>query len=320
MGISPKNITVLMSVFNDACFLKTSVQSILNQSHREFEFLIIDDGSTDNTEDVIKTFRDSRISYKKIAHSGLASALNYGLENSNGEWIARIDADDLSTSDRLKTQIDFSLKHPEYDVISSWSIYFKSPHKVLFFLKTPKSDKGIKTFLNLHNPINHSTVFFYKKKVLDYGGYDTSLKSYEDFELWFRLKNTLKFKTIPECLAYTRLRDDSMTKRGSKNHVYDMLMSNAKTNFKNSRNGDLKKYWNNILFWIEYFYGNKSDARNYFTKDLSFKKAVAFLNTFLPDKAFDYISGLRIRYRIQSQFENKKNFKNELKVLLADKL
>jgi len=309
-----------MSVFNDGRFLKSSMKSILNQSHKEFEFLIINDGSTDNTDEVISTFKDSRISYKKIAHSGLASALNYGLENSSGEWIARIDADDLSTVDRLKTQIDFISKQPDYDVISSWSIYFKAPHKILFFLKTPQSDKEIKTFLNLHNPINHSSVFFNKKKILDEGGYNTNFKSYEDYELWFSLKDYLRFKNIPEYLVYTRLRNDSMTRRENKKNLYNMLLTNAETNFKNSENEDLKKYWSNILFWIEYFYGDKSGARKYFTKNFSFKKAVAFLNTFLPDKAFDTISGLRIRYRIESQFENIKKFQNELKGLLADQL
>jgi len=317
MGIIPKSVTVLMSVFNEARFLKTSMQSILNQSYKEFEFLIIDDGSTDHTQDIISSFKDSRIRYKKIVHSGLASALNYGLANSNGEWIARIDADDLSTTHRLKTQIDFSSKHPDCDVISSWSIYFKDPDKILFFLNTPQSDKETKTFLNLHNPINHSSVFFNKNKVLYNGGYNTSFRSYEDFELWFRLRDTLKFKTIPEYFTYTRLRNDSMTKRGSKNCVYNMLIINAENNLKRSKSDDLKKYWNNILFWIEYFYGSKSGARKYLTKDFSFKKAVAFLNTFLPDKAFDYILGLRIRYRIQSQFKNKKLFQNELKGLLV---
>jgi len=315
---SYKNVTVLMSVYNDARFLQSSMKSILNQTNKEFEFLIIDDGSSDNTEEIIRSFKDSRINYKKIAHSGLASALNYGLENSSGGWIARIDADDLSVPDRLKTQIELSFKQPDLDVISSWSIYFKDPHKILFLLKPPESDKGIKKFLNLHNPINHSSVFFNKKKILDQGGYNTNFKSYEDFELWFRLKNILKFKTITEYLAYTRLRTDSMTKRGTKKSVHNMLIMNAENNLKNSRNSDLIKYWNNILFWTEYFYGDKSNARKYLKKDFSFKMAVAFLNTFLPDKAFDNISGLRIRYRIQAQFESKKFYQNELKGLLAD--
>jgi len=307
-----------MSVFNDARFLKTSVQSILNQSHKEFEFLIIDDGSTDNTEDIIRTFRDSRITYKKLDHSGLASALNYGLENSNEEWIARIDADDLNSPMRLNTQIDFLKKNSGFDVTSSWSVYFEDPYRILFLVKTPTEDKDIKNYLNLHNPINHSSVIFNKKTILEEGGYNESFKCYEDFELWFRLKKKLKFKIIPEYLVYTRLHKKSLTNRESKNDIYKLLLNNAKTNFQNTASKESKIYWNNLLFWIEYFYGDKSRARNYLTNNFSFKQAVAFLNTYLPEKAFDKILGMRLRYRLKSRLEDKSKFKSELEKLLSD--
>ncbi|MEO6695093.1 MAG: glycosyltransferase [Ignavibacteria bacterium] len=315
---SKESVTVLMSVYNDAEYLRTSIKSILGQTHKEFEFIIIDDGSTDNTEETIYAFKDPRIIYKKRPHSGLAASLNFGISIAQGEWIARIDADDLSTNGRLKTQIDFSSLNPDCNVISSWSVYFKEPHKILFFVKTPESDNDITSFLNLHNPINHSSVFFKKKVIAEQGGYNNNFKCYEDFELWFRLKNKLRFKIIPEFLVYTRSRNDSITKTESKAGIYNLLFTNAEKNLINSGSDDLKKYWINILFWIEYFYGDKVRARKYLKKNFNFKKAVAFLNTYLPDKAFDTFAGSRIRYRIQSQFENKKPFENELKNLLSD--
>lgn len=308
-------ITVLMPVYNDAKYLKHSVKSILNQTYRDFEFLIVDDGSEDNTEEIISDFRDSRIIYKKTEHKGLASALNYGIANSSGDWIARIDADDLNTSERLKTQMNFLRKNQEYNVISSWSVYFQTPHKILFLLKT--SDTDLKKSLNLHNPINHSSVMFDKKIISGNGGYNETFRCYEDFELWFRLRDKLNFKIIPEYLVFTRLRKDSMTQTEKKDNLFRMLSHNAELNLDKSLSSEDQNYWYNILFWIEFFYGNRDRAGKYLSKNFSLKKAAAFLNTFLPDKAFKKIIDLRLRYRLESKFINKAELEKELKTLLT---
>jgi glycosyltransferase involved in cell wall biosynthesis len=312
-----KHITVLMPVYNGSEYIKTSVRSVLNQTYKDFEFLIIDDGSQENIKDILKSFKDQRIVYKRINHKGLAGALNYGLSISSGDWIARIDADDLNTVNRLEAQLRFLNSNPSCNVVSSWSVYFENPSKVLFELKTPSEDIEIKKFLNLHNPINHSSVIFNKKIILDNGGYDESYNCYEDFELWFRLRDKLKFTILPEVLVYTRMRSDSMTKSGSKTKVCEMLKKNAASKFKNAQDEKEKFFWNNLLFWIEYFYGNKIHARKYFGKDISFKQAAAFMNTFLPEKAFDKILGLRLRYRLESKSKDKKFFENELKKLIS---
>ncbi|MEO8209591.1 MAG: glycosyltransferase [bacterium] len=316
MPESIKNITVLMAVYNDSQYLKTSVTNILNQTFSDFEFLIIDDGSEDNPEEVMCGFSDSRINYKKIPHCGLAEALNYGLSISGGDWIARIDADDLNTTERLKTEINFLNINPEYDVISSSSVYFKDPANILFSIKPPQEDYMIKEFLNLHNPVNHSSVIFNKKKILDSGGYNNEFKSFEDFELWFRLKDELKFKILPEILTYTRLRNNSMSKTGSKKEIHDLLSKNALQKINTSNSGQEKDLWRNIIFWVEYFYGEKANTRNYFNADISLKKSIAYINTFLPNKIFDEIREYRIRQRLQSCFEGKKIYREELLKLL----
>ncbi|MDQ3021279.1 MAG: glycosyltransferase [Bacteroidota bacterium] len=310
------NITVLMAVYNDSKYLKSSVKNILNQTYKNFEFLIIDDGSEDKPEDVIYGFKDSRINYKKIPHCGLAGALNYGLSISSGDWIARIDADDLNSSNRLKTEIDFLKANPEYDVISSSSVYFKDPARILFSIKPPQEDDMIKKFLYLHNPVNHSSVIFNKKKILGGGGYNNKFKSYEDFELWFRMKEELKFKILPEVLVYTRLRKNSLSKTGSKKDIYGLLSGNALQKIKTSDSETEKNLWKNIVFWIEYFYGEKAEARNYFGGSISLKKSLAYINTFLPDKIFEETREYRLRQRLQSHFEGKKKFKQELLKLL----
>ncbi|MEO8664338.1 MAG: glycosyltransferase [Ignavibacteria bacterium] len=311
-----KHITVLMSVYNDSEYLKASVRSVLNQTHKDFEFLIVDDGSDEDPEEIIKEFRDSRIVYKKIKHRGLAGALNYGLMNSSGDWVARIDADDLSTLNRIKTQVAFLNSNKETDVLSSWSVYFENKNKILFSLKTPVTDKKIKSFLNLHNPVNHSSVMFNKKKILADGGYNENYISYEDFELWFRMKDKLSFRILPEFLVYTRFRKNSMTMTGSKKMICELLIDNARSNLEISKSSKDKKYWNTILFWIEYFYGDKERSRDYYSKDITFKKSLGYLNTFLPENGFKKLIGLRLRQRIASPFGAGKKFKEELDTLL----
>ncbi len=311
-----KNITVLMAVYNDSAYLENAVKSILNQTHKDFEFLIIDDGSEDSAEEVINGFKDTRINYKKISHRGLAGALNYGLKISSGDFVARIDADDLSTPDRLGAEIDFMEKNPGYDVVSSRSVYFKDPDKILFYIKPPEEDEMIKRFLNLHNPINHSSVIFDRKKILESGGYNEEFKSYEDFELWFRMKDKLKFRILPDVLVFTRMREGSMTRTGSKEQIRSLLLENARKKMNTAGEVSDKRYWKNILFWAEYFYGKKDRAREHFANDISIKKSLAYINTFLPGKIFQETIEYRVRQRIQSQMSGRKKFRQELLKLL----
>ncbi|HMS32699.1 MAG TPA: glycosyltransferase [Ignavibacteria bacterium] len=309
-------VTVLMAAYNDSKYIGNAIRSILNQTFRNFEFLIIDDGSTDGTENVIKSFSDKRINYKKISHRGLAAALNYGLSISSCEWIARIDADDLNSKERLEKQLNFLNENKKTDVLSGWSVYFNEENEILFQLKTPVTDKKIKEFLNLHNPVNHSSVMFNREKILREGGYNEKFGTYEDFELWFRLKDKLHFRILPETLVYTRLRKNSMTGKGSKAKIYRLLFENAESKFNQSVSVKEKKYWSNVLFWVEYFYGSKDRSRKYFTEDITLKKSIAYLNTFLPDNGFEKLAELRIRQRLSSGIRFRKEFKDELKKLI----
>lgn len=295
------NITGLMPVYNASRYLKNSVRSILNQTFREFEFLIINDGSTDDSGEIVSSFSDSRIVYKEIPRSGLSVALNYGLKIASGDWIARIDADDLNTPERLKIQNEFILKNPEYSVVSGFSVYFRDPAEVLFLLNVPESDSDIKKFLNLHNPVNHSAVMFNKKIICENGGYDERYRCFEDFELWHRLKDRLKFRILPEYLVYTRLHSRSHSYKADREMIYRMLSAGNQEN---------------DLFWIEYFYGNRKECRKYFTDEISFRKLTAFVISFFPLKVSDSITDFRLMNRIKTKKADKKKFEVELKKLL----
>ena len=113
-------ISVLMPVYNGSRFLHYSIKSILNQTYKDFEFIIISDGSTDNSEKIILSFKDERIKDFKCEHKGISNTLNFGLSKSSCDIIARMDADDISVPNRFEEQLNFLSHNPQYDVVSSW--------------------------------------------------------------------------------------------------------------------------------------------------------------------------------------------------------
>ncbi len=309
-------ITVLMPVYNSARYIKQSVKSILNQTYKDFEFLIIDDGSTDNTGEIISGFKDSRINYRKIEHKGASAALNFGINTASGNWIARIDADDLNVPARLEKQAEFISGNPDYDIISSWSVYFKEPHKILFFLKEPTEHSDIHKYLNLHNPINSSSVI-YRKNVIKKAKYIENFDAFEDFELFFRIRKEVKFYNIPEFLSYTRMHDYSRTRVGSRQDIYNVINDYALKQLINSTRKRDQFYWTTTIAWQNFFYGNRKDSRSYLKKIPELKNMTALLATYLPENLFRKLVDGRIKYRAQDLFTSKRYFKKELKELLS---
>ncbi len=114
-------LSVVMPVYNASRFLKEAIESILQQTFTDFEFIIIDDCSTDNSVAIIKSYKDDRIQlYFNDKNSGISYTLNKGIKLANAEWIARMDSDDISYPERLQKQHDFILQHPDGDLFSCW--------------------------------------------------------------------------------------------------------------------------------------------------------------------------------------------------------
>jgi len=310
-----KNVSVLMPVFNGGKYLSGAIKSILAQSYREFEFIIIDDGSTDNTAELIKKFNDSRIKYHYTEHNGTSAAMNYGICLCRSEWIARIDADDLNTSNRLEKEIAFLADNPGVDILSSWSVYFRDPAKILFLLKEPQTHAAIHKYLDLHNPINQSAMIF-RKSIFTANRFNESLDCNEDYELLYRLRDEVTFAIMPEFLVYTRLRPDSRTLTGTRGNLFNMLHTAAFKKIVDSKSKGEHFYSAQVIAWLNYFYGSRSDSRGYFRNSFSLKNIAAYLTTFLPDKYFFKFINSHVRYRLAALFTNKSHYKKELNLLL----
>ncbi len=315
MNRMPGGLTVLMPVYNCSKYLEASVRSVLAQTFVDFEFLIMDDGSTDNPEKVLSRFSDSRINFIRKSHTGLADTLNEGLRLASGNWIARIDSDDIAVSNRLMLQAEYLNSNNDDDVIAGSSVYFSGNGKVKFTVRPPEEDSMIKQMLNVHNPVNHSAVTFRKDKILFGGGYDVNMKCFEDFELWLRLKDKLKFRILPDYLAFTRIRKDSMTAVADYKQIYDIL----KRNYLNLKESDHDTdYLKELRFRIEFFYGNKDEARRSKPPLDSPARIAAFLSTLLPESSFGKLKNSRLRYRLNLSKQEKKELENELSQYLLN--
>lgn len=305
-----------MPAYNCAKYLGQSIKSILNQTYKDFEFIIIDDGSTDNTEEIVRNFKDPRIIYKKTENKGTSAALNYGLSLANNEWVARIDADDLNIPARLEKQVKFLIENPGYDIVSSWSVYFKDPDKILFLLREPNEHDDIYEHLDLHNMLNQSGLIYRKKIILD-AGYNENYRNNEDFELFYRIRDKVKFYNIPEFLVYTRVRSDSKTYTNNNHNIYDFLFNPSFKNMIDAKSKGEHFYWATTIAWINYFFGSRRESRSYFKNSFSWKNQLAYITTFLPDKYFNIFINSHLRYRLKTLFSATGRYKKELKDLNA---
>ncbi len=197
-------ISVLMPVYNAEKFLKDSILSILNQTYQNFEFLIIDDGSTDNSLEVIKKFKDKRIVLlENKKNKGIVYSLNKGLKIAKGKYLARMDADDIAYPERLQNQYDFMENNPQIDVLGSDYKCFGNSNSVV---KMPQKHEEIVASMFFHNSIAHPTVFLRLKKIKEFNiFYENTYLYVEDYELWTRERKRLQFTNIDKILLKYRV-------------------------------------------------------------------------------------------------------------------
>ena len=202
-------VTVLMSVHNGLPHLKEAVASILAQTFREFEFLILDDASTDGTRDFLRTQPDPRIRIIELPQNiGLTAALNVGLREARGELIARQDADDRSDPRRLALQLAFLSGHPSCAVVGSQAWLVDKSGRSLGKKNLPLSNRGIAFAHLFDNALAHSAVMFRKAAV---GPYDEAWTASQDYELWSRMSQRHALANLPERLVTLRVLDTSIT-------------------------------------------------------------------------------------------------------------
>lgn len=195
-----------MPVFNGEKYLHESVESILNQTFSDFEFLIMDDGSTDKTSFILKKYaqKDQRIKIFHQKNAGIVKSLNKLIDLSKTELIARMDADDISLTDRLKMQYDYLSKNPGTVLVGTFAELFHD-NKILGNNTAFAEDFLNRWFLSLHPPFIHSSVLMRKKALIDIGKYREEGHPAEDYDLWIRIKRLGKIENINKVLTRYRI-------------------------------------------------------------------------------------------------------------------
>lgn len=209
---SPR-VTVLMPVFNGAEYLQEAIESILRQSFGDFEFLIVDDGSSDESAAVAERCADPRIRLvRNGTNRGLVASLNLGLDLARGDYVARMDADDISMRDRLQRQVDFMEGHPDVAVCGSWLEAFEGRKGTLW--PPPLEDAEIKCGLLFESVIYHPTVMLRKSALLEGAvRYDSAFPHAEDYELWERMARSCRLANLGVVLLRYRLHGRSVGRR-----------------------------------------------------------------------------------------------------------
>jgi len=205
------SVSVLMSVYNGADYLRESVDSILNQTFADFEFIIIDDASTDNTPAILDSYPDQRIVRLHNPHNlGLTHSLNRGLAIAQGRYIARHDADDIAHVERLAKQVHFMDAQPDLGLACGHITRINAAGQPTFKKESTNlprlSPLALRWELLWTNPIMHSTVML-RKSVLDEHQlqYNPNYNGAEDYELWTRLAHLTDLARMPEMLSYYRI-------------------------------------------------------------------------------------------------------------------
>lgn len=198
-------VSVIMPVYNAGSYLREAIESILNQTFADFELLILNDGSTDGSAQVIASYQDPRIKAIDQDNQGLRATLNTGIRMSTGKYIARMDQDDLSLPERLQKQVDFLETHPQHVLVGTTYAYVDVHGKVIGAFPALLEDADIKRELLTKSSFGHGTVMF-RSSALRAGSYwyDTHAKHVEDYDLWLRFAVAGKFANLPDVLYLWR--------------------------------------------------------------------------------------------------------------------
>lgn len=217
-------VSVVMPVFNGARYISGAIDSILTQDYQDFEFIVVDDGSTDQTSILLSSVSDPRI--KVITHKtnlGIVSSLNDGVLYSKGKYIARMDCDDLCDPKRFTIQVEFLDHHLDYAAVGSFVRIINPSGKTLYTIEQPTRNLAIKTHLLHDSCIAHGSVMM-RRSALDEVGLYSDNKDVihaEDYDLFVRLASTYKLGNIPEYL-YTRIEHSH-----SVSHLYSSIQQQS---------------------------------------------------------------------------------------------
>lgn len=287
-------VSVVMCCYNEQRYIRESIDAILSQTFRDFEFIIWNDGSQDATEEIVKSYNDPRIRYFYHENTGLGEALRLACQEAKGIYIARIDCDDICMPNRFEKQVSFLENHPEY-VLCSSGVYYIDAEGIVFGRRFPATkDRFIRRRINA---ITHPATMFRTEAYKKAGGY-YPLRSAQDRILWSRLIKLGKFANLKEPLIKYRVLNNSVSHVIDENSSYGRMIEEIRRKICNDAdyNEDDVNLHNRIYALAKKsFVASKSSqqykmsieekiynfSRHFFSEDTATALVYAFKNIYL---------------------------------------
>ena len=265
--MNPK-VSIILPTYNGAKYIKRAIDSILSQSFSDWELLIIDDGSVDNTNDIIQKYmvNDSRIFlYKNEKNLGVQKSANKGLSVAKGEYIARIDDDDIwIDKDKLRKQVQFLDRNLDYVIVGTNAISIDENDKILLKSVFPETDKEIRNSIIFANSFIHSSVVFRKQNVLSFGGYseDEEDKNIEDYALFLKIGVNNKMYILNNFFTAYKIRKNSISYLNKRDQILKSIKLSRK--YKNKYPNYYKFLIRSYIRYIIYGFILKKPITLYF--------------------------------------------------------
>jgi glycosyltransferase involved in cell wall biosynthesis len=217
-------VSVTICSYNCGMYIREALESILGQTFRDFELIVVNDGSTDNTREILESYSDPRMTVIHQENIGIPKSRNRAIDIARGEYIAIQDADDISLPERLEKEVAFLDAHPHYAAVGSafYKLYENGQKSPLIRFLT--DDDDIRKGLRRRNWFLHSSVMMRKEAFRAVGGYDEQFKYALDYDLFLRLSMRYKLANLEDPLCLWRVRSDSVTHfTGIEQDYYGML-------------------------------------------------------------------------------------------------
>jgi glycosyltransferase involved in cell wall biosynthesis len=209
--VSVPAVSVVLPVHNGERFLAEAVESILKQSLAELELIVVDDGSTDRTAEILARFSDPRLEILRQPHEGLVPALTRGVSHAQATYVARMDADDVSERTRLERQVESLERNSHAGMTASWVTVIDDAGRTVRQEVLPLRHEDLLRRLLLRNPFQHGSVVMRREALERAGAYRADYGANEDYDLWRRLARVAELSCVPEPLYRYRLHVGTVT-------------------------------------------------------------------------------------------------------------